>query len=110
MQRIRLDEDYIVPKHLTNAQFIVESDTDVTIYLNEVRPGTRFEILQLSENAVEFNCNSETTSFLIHNKPNVLRVEGTPDTYGKSVIIESFEGSWRIVGGILEQHQIYFED
>ena len=103
---IRLIEVYEPNAFITNAN----AEEDLTIYLPQPFTGRQYQVLQLSGFEIVLHTNSEETFFLTSKRAKKLRLEGSPDTIGKCLTIESYLGKWRVSSSTFNDSQLTFEE
>ena len=81
------------------------------IYLPEPFPNRRLEFIQLAIEWMHLNTNNSKVKFLCSGYPSILNLEGSADTFGRNLIIESYNDKfWRIVSTTFTTSQITFEE
>lgn len=85
-------------------------DMDSNLYLPPPNPGLKFEILQLSEFSISLITNSPEVSFLLDTSPKSITISGNSSNYGKNLVLQSFQGSWRIFSTTFDLQHLHFEE
>lgn len=89
---------------------IINKEDNQIIFLPPCDNGVMIEILMLEINDITLDTNSNTSLFLRPNYPRKLTIKGGDETLGKNLVLQSYEGFWRIVSTTLDESLLTFEE
>jgi hypothetical protein len=103
--------DVMIPESANRLLITNEhAEKDIVIRLPRLQDRKTFEVLLLSPYRVTLHTNSETTRFLAARPTLKLTVGGDESCVGRSIVINAFQGYWRIFNNSIPEPNIVFED
>jgi hypothetical protein len=85
-------------------------EDDHTIYLPPPFTGRQYQVLQISGYEIVLHTNANDTHFLTAKPATKLRIQGSPETIGKCLTIDSYHGMWRVSASTFNDSQLIFEE